>query len=59
VLIFEQKDSTLLVKLVSSRRKSGLLQYRLSVPVIYLDNCAYNEGDLAIHAAPCMHVRTS
>jgi hypothetical protein len=36
-LKIEQKDGTSLVKLVLSRRKSGLLTERLSVPVIYLE----------------------
>jgi hypothetical protein len=36
-LKFEQKKGTSLVKLVLSRRKSGLRTERLSVPVIYFD----------------------
>jgi hypothetical protein len=47
VLIFEQKDGTSLVKLVLSRRKSGLLQYRLSVPVILGKYHAQIHSDLA------------
>jgi hypothetical protein len=46
-LKIEQKDGTSLVKLVLSRRKSGLRTERLSVPVIYFRYCAWFHSDLA------------
>jgi hypothetical protein len=46
-LKIEQKNGTSLVKLVLSRRKSGLRTEHLSVPVIYFDIRPYNERDLA------------
>jgi hypothetical protein len=49
-LKIEQKKGTSLVKLVLSRRKSGLRTERLSVPVIYFGYRAGIHLDLAIYA---------
>jgi hypothetical protein len=57
VLKIEQKDGTSLVKLVLSRRKSGLQTERLSVPVILGEYGARIHSELAIYIRRLMFGR--